>query len=184
MNFLVQVKLRLIMRSLKNNFLSITVLVCLVMNANVSYASSYTVRCNPLIRQLSFDVSFEETYAVCKTAAEQGDADAQYNLGLMYFDGYGVSKDDIAAVKWFRAAAEQVNVNAQYFLGMMYASGDGLIQNHLKAHMWFNIAEANGSFIATASRNHVSQLMSNEQITQAQKLARQCLNSNYTDCGY
>ena len=40
-------------------------------------------------------------------AAEQGDADAQNNLGVMYRNGKGVPQDDAEAVKWYRKAAEQ-----------------------------------------------------------------------------
>ena len=49
--------------------------------------------------------------------AEQGDAVAQYNLGLIYADGEGVLKDDAEAVKWFRKAAEQGVALAQHNVG-------------------------------------------------------------------
>ena len=49
--------------------------------------------------------------------AEQGDADAQYNLGIMYDEGQGVQQDYKVAVKWYRLAAEQGEANAQYNLG-------------------------------------------------------------------
>ena len=39
--------------------------------------------------------------------AERGDAEAQYNLGVMYRNGQGVPHDDAEAVKWYRLAAEQ-----------------------------------------------------------------------------
>ena len=42
-----------------------------------------------------------------RAAAEQGDADAQCNLGQCYAEGVGVDKDPAEAVKWFRKAAEQ-----------------------------------------------------------------------------
>ena len=42
-----------------------------------------------------------------RLAAEQGDADAQYNLGVMYDKGRGVPQDYKTAVKWYRLAAEQ-----------------------------------------------------------------------------
>ena len=41
-----------------------------------------------------------------KPLAEQGDADAQNKLGLMYRKGKGVSKDNKTAVKWYKLAAE------------------------------------------------------------------------------
>ena len=55
--------------------------------------------------------------------AEQGVADAQYNLGVMYGNGKGVPKDYETAVKWYRLAAKQGNASAQFNLGVMYGKG-------------------------------------------------------------
>ena len=55
--------------------------------------------------------------------AEQGTAEAQCALGVMYAFGEGVLKDDAEAVKWYRLAAEQGVASAQYTLGRMYATG-------------------------------------------------------------
>ncbi len=55
----------------------------------------------------------EETFNWYRKAAEQGDAAAQYNLGLCYCNGWGVSKDMTEAVEWYRKAAEQGNAPAQ-----------------------------------------------------------------------
>jgi TPR repeat protein len=46
--------------------------------------------------------------------ADQGNAEAQYNLGLMYEQGRGVQQDDVKAVKWFQKAAYQGDAIAQY----------------------------------------------------------------------
>jgi TPR repeat protein len=46
--------------------------------------------------------------------AKQGNADAQNNLGAMYANGKGVSKDDKQAVYWYQKAAAQENTGAQY----------------------------------------------------------------------
>ena len=59
-------------------------------------------------------------------AAEQGNADAQYNLGVMYDNGRGVPQDDKTAVKWYRLAAEQGDASAQSNLGVMYGTGQGV----------------------------------------------------------
>jgi len=58
--------------------------------------------------------------------AKQGNASAQFNLGLMYNLGRGVRQDLAKAVKWWRKAAEQCNTEAQYLLNMMYGPGKGL----------------------------------------------------------
>ena len=49
--------------------------------------------------------------------AEQGDVIAQYNLGVMYATGQGVSQDYQEAVGWYRKAAEQGYAGAQYNSG-------------------------------------------------------------------
>jgi TPR repeat protein len=61
--------------------------------------------------------------------AEQGDAVAQFNLGLMYANGQGVPQDYKEALKWFRKAAEQGVASAQHNLGVMYAFGQGMPQD-------------------------------------------------------
>ena len=65
--------------------------------------------------------------------AEQGDATAQYNLGLMYFAGKGVLQDYKEAVKWYRLAAEQGDADAQSNLGVMYVTGEGVPQAYDEA---------------------------------------------------
>ena len=61
-----------------------------------------------------------------KAKAEQGDAEAQFNLGFCYDDGRGVRKDYGEAVKWYRKAAEQNFAPAQFNLGYCYAYGQGV----------------------------------------------------------
>ena len=56
---------------------------------------------------------FEDDAEAVRLAAEQGDADAQYNLGAMYDNGRGVPEDDAEAVRWFRLAVEQGHAGAQ-----------------------------------------------------------------------
>ncbi len=53
--------------------------------------------------------------------AEQGDAFAQYAIGLMYAKGRGVPQDYDEAVAWYLLSAEQGDWDAQYRLGLMYA---------------------------------------------------------------
>ena len=63
-----------------------------------------------------------------RLAAEQGNASAQYNLGVRYANGEGVPQDDAEAVKWYRLAAEQGDASAQYNLGVRHANGEGVPQ--------------------------------------------------------
>ena len=59
-----------------------------------------------------------EQVRALRAQAEQGDATAQYNLGVCYANGKGVEKDAEEAVKWYHKAAEQGNARAQYNLGV------------------------------------------------------------------
>ena len=58
--------------------------------------------------------------------AEQGNAEAQFSLGLMYDNGQGVRQDYAEAFRWYRKAAEQGLVQAQTDLGNGYAQGQGV----------------------------------------------------------
>jgi TPR repeat protein len=55
-----------------------------------------------------------------RKAAEQGFAEAQCNLGVMYRLGRGVPQDDAEAMRWYRKAAKQGNAQAQNGLIIMY----------------------------------------------------------------
>ncbi len=79
-----------------------------------------------------------------RLAAEQGDADAQFRLGVMYCDGEGVPKDYAEAVKWYRRAAKRGNARAQYSLGRMYRSGRGVPQSDAEAVKWLRMAAEQG----------------------------------------
>jgi uncharacterized protein len=77
--------------------------------------------------------------------AEQGNADAQTSLGIMYRRGEGVIQDDATAVKWYTLAAEQGNASAQALLGTMYFQGTGVIQDDATAVKWFTRAAEQGN---------------------------------------
>ena len=59
--------------------------------------------------------------------AEQGVAEAQFNLGLMYYDGEGVPQDYAEAVKWYRKAAEELLSKVVYGV-VMRRRGPGVLR--------------------------------------------------------
>lgn len=117
-------------------------------------------------------------------SAEQGDSYAQAHLGIMYDGGRGVIQDYAEAVRLYRLASEQGYARAQTNLGLMYEYGIGVLQNNTLSHMWFNIASANGNDKADEWRDERAGLMSQVDISKAQGMARECMSSNYTKCGY
>jgi TPR repeat protein len=111
-----------------------------------------------------------------RAAAEQGLAEAQERLGSMYAGGWGVLQDYTEAVQWYRASAEQGNDEGLLDLGEMYASGQGVPQDYIQAHMWFNLAGASGNAVAGLAikeRDSIAGNMTSEQISEAQRLARE-----------
>ena len=117
-----------------------------------------------------------------RLAAEKGFALAQFSLGNKYFNGEGVPEDDAQAVRWLRLAAEKGEANAQTNLGNMYRNGLGLSQDYVASYMWFRIASALGAPEAAADYHKIAEVMEPEQIAEAQRRAKVCMESNYKDC--
>jgi TPR repeat protein len=117
-----------------------------------------------------------------KPLADQGNAEAQHNLGLMYKKGQGVLKNYKEAVRWYRLSAAQGHVSALYSLGMMYAFGSGIIKDYVEAYKWANLAATNGNKSGVELRGFVSRNMTPSQIAEAQKLSTECLNNKYKGC--
>jgi len=100
----------------------------------------------------------------------------------MYDNGYGVPQDYKTAVKWYTLAAEQDDAKAQYNLGFMYYKGYGVLLDYVYAHMWANISASNGDEDAIELRDLLAQEMTSADISEAQKLARECVAKNYKGC--
>ena len=77
-----------------------------------------------------------------RKAAEQGYADAQFNISKMYYKGDGVSQDYAEAAKWYRKAAEQGHDWAQYNLGWMYFCGEGVPKDYAALLLCSHYGEA------------------------------------------
>ena len=77
--------------------------------------------------------------------ANQGIAEAQFNLGLIYDNGEGVQQDYSKAAQWYEKAANQGMPDAQFNLGLMYYNGKGVRQNTATAKEWFGKACDNGN---------------------------------------
>ena len=114
--------------------------------------------------------------------AEKGDEKAQNGLGAMYHNGKGVTQDFKAAVKWYRLAAVQGYASAQLNLGAMYYEGQGVVENFIRAYMWLSIAAAKGNANAEKLRDVVSKYIIDQQIVEAQAMARKCETSSYKQC--
>jgi TPR repeat protein len=121
-----------------------------------------------------------------RVSAAQGDARAQYNLGVMYRKGNGVARDYQEADRWYRNAAELGHAGAQFSLGLMYregligkmyVKGQGIKKNYVKAHKWFNIAASNGHQSSRESMGIVEEEMTPDDIAKARTLAQEWMHT-------
>ncbi len=79
-----------------------------------------------------------------RLAAEQGDAEGQYEMAAMLASGQGGRKDDFEAVRWLRKAADQGYLRAQNRLGLAYENGTGMPVNLVLAADWYRKAADRG----------------------------------------
>ena len=88
---------------------------------------------------------YERAFEIFLPLAEAGDAEAQYNLAILYRGGHGVAKDLQKSHQWFLRAAEQGIAAAQYHLGYMYDTGEGVEQSDRYAFLWYRKAAEQGN---------------------------------------
>ncbi len=104
----------------------------------------------------SCSVAIADELSDLQAKAESGDADAQYQLGTLYYDkGYnkditedfinaGVSEDYKQAAHWYLKAAEQGHAGAQSSLGRLYSIGFGVTEDDKQAAHWYLKAAEQG----------------------------------------
>jgi TPR repeat protein len=117
-----------------------------------------------------------------RLAAKGGSATAQYRIGNMYYNGQGVVQDLGESARWYRLAASGGEESGQFALALLYEHGIGVLQDYVRAYMWYNISSVSGSEISANMRARVAVKMTTQQIAEAQRLARECVNSNYKSC--
>ncbi|HXT65671.1 MAG TPA: tetratricopeptide repeat protein [Nitrospiraceae bacterium] len=105
--------------------------------------------------------------------ADEGDARAQFYLGMLYENGDGVPEDYGKAREWYEKSAAQGDANAQFYLGLMCAFGRGTSLDLVQAHMWYSLAAGNGNAHAPGYLDDVARQMTTAQIAEAQKRARE-----------
>ena len=87
---------------------------------------------------------YKQAYDFWIKPAQDGDADAQYNIALLYMNGLGVEKNERLALMWFTYAGEQGMADAQYNAGVMFYGGKGVYPDHKSAIEWWTLAANQG----------------------------------------
>jgi uncharacterized protein len=116
---------------------------------------------------------FAKAFREWQPLAEQGDARAQFYLGLLYENGDGVTRDYGKARQWYEKSASKGEANAQFYLGLLSAFGQGGPMDLAQAHMWYSLAAGNGHVGAAVYRDDLAKQMTPAQIAEAHKRAQQ-----------
>jgi hypothetical protein len=121
--------------------------------------------------------------AQLQAAAQSGDANAQFWLGIMYEHGQGVPQDYAQAISWYRKAAEQGYALAQNNLGSMYVKGQGVPQDSIVAYALYNLSatgDPSSDNPATSNRSKLAPRMTPQQIAAGQELTRRMMKMGVT----
>jgi len=114
--------------------------------------------------------------------ANRGDAQAQFELSLLYRAGQGVPADARESLRWLRLAAHGGHAPAQSNLGAAYVQGRGVAQDALLAYVWLSAGAAQGSREAITNLEVVRRRMTPQQISQAQERAQDCAQRQFAGC--
>jgi len=136
----------------------------------------------------------KDEYEACslwKKATELGNAQAMWRLGHCYETGTGMLQDYAEALKFYRASSMLGEARAIRFLANFYADGKALSPNQVLAYVWYSLATE--KLIRTGyenqaeedknKRDQIASNLDNAKILAAQAIAKQCLISNYKECG-
>ncbi len=114
----------------------VMLLLVLIATINLSANPFNNVRTNiPRVSQ---------KFIYAKRAASQGDARAQFDLGLMYAKGDGVRRSEREAFKWFHKAARNNHTEAKFYMGLSFVQGRGVKRQPQLARYWFKLAAKAG----------------------------------------
>lgn len=108
-----------------------------------------------------------------KPLADKGNTRAEFNLGLLYFDGKAVPQDYAEAAQWFERAADQGYTRAQHNLGEMYAIGQGVKRDYMLSYKWLSLCAAGGNETCAEHRDWVAKKLKGSQLSNAQRMTRE-----------
>ena len=116
-------------------------LTVLLVTSNLTFAQSEDI-------QRAVDAydggDYAAAIAIWEPYAHQGNREAQFAMGVLYFEGHGVSKNLDEALAWFRKAANSGHPTAMFNLGVAYWEGRGLNKNFSQAVDWWERAAESG----------------------------------------
>jgi len=104
--------------------------------------------------------NYGDAVTLFQAAAAQGYPTAQYQLGTLYYQGFGLEQNYEEAALWYRRAAEQDNNDAQFSLGNMFLMGEGVSQSDAQAKYWYERAAEQGHTSAQHNLDNLARIAS------------------------
>jgi hypothetical protein len=128
------------------------------------------------------DQDYRAAYEWFSDAADEKSVEGAYMLGVIYHEGHGVAINFEQARHWFLTAAKQGYANAQLMYAFMLQAGFGAPSDPAKAMVWAKIAEINGAENSIKVSIPSGMTLSDLEIETAEKIAAECLASEYQKC--
>ncbi len=142
----------------------ISIVAVLILSfSSVSYAK--TARENLSIGEKYYHKKdYKSALKYFKKSAKQGDADAQFNIGYMYSQGKGVTRDKTQAIKWYTKAAEQGKANASYNLALEYQYGcKNIKRDYSQMIKWYAKSVLDGNLSALSEFDDLERVTRTEE---------------------
>ncbi len=108
------------------------------------------------------DTTFD--LAMLEAKAEEGDIEAQYEMGWRHAIGMDVELDDEIAVEWLQTAAAAGHSLAQNNLGARFYSGDGVGRDIKQAYRWFFKSASQGDRKASKNLDAITGQLTEEDL--------------------
>src|SRR5471032_2724222 len=109
----------------------------------------------------------------CQKVSDEGDAQAQYELGEFYYDGKSAPRDLNKALAFFEKASLQGHAQAQFKLGTMFFHGEGVPANNVQAYIVLKMAAVNGAEDALDTADEVAEHMQRDELEVATQVLGQ-----------
>jgi len=87
---------------------------------------------------------YKTAFSLFSSLADQGNVEAQYDLGWMYYEGLGTERNIENALLWYKKAGEKKVLKAQLNLAAIYSKGVDVVQDYVEAAKWWRMAAYNG----------------------------------------
>jgi TPR repeat protein len=118
---------------------------------------------------------FDHALGEFRPLAQRGHPGAEFMLGVMHFNGFGVDRNEVVAAIYFRQAAEQGEPGAQLAFGSLHIRGIGVFQNLIEARKWLTIcARSDSPDVARQASSLLAvtaTLMTADEISRADRVA-------------